>query len=112
MKCRAALWLILVITRLFLLPDFVLAADEEKILNLYTWADYVPVEVIGEFEREYGIKVNYNTYDNDNILGSKLLAGSSGYDLVGIADSELQRLLPIGVFRKQERHGGCTWWLV
>jgi putrescine transport system substrate-binding protein len=103
MKCPAAARVMLGVITLLLLSAPALSADEEKILNLYTWADYVPMEVIQEFEREYGIKVNYNTYDNDNILGSKLLAGSSGYDLVGIADPDLQRLLPVGVFRKQDK---------
>jgi putrescine transport system substrate-binding protein len=103
MKFRAAAWAILVVTILSPLSQPALAEDEEKILNIYTWADYVPVEVIQEFEFEYGIKVNYNTYDNDNILSSKLLAGSSGFDLVGIADTALQRLIPTGVFRKQDK---------
>ena len=103
MKCSAIVWGMLVVTTLLLLPNLTLTADEEKILNLYTWADYIPMEVIQEFEREYGIKVNYDTYDNDNILDSKLLAGSSGYDLVGIADTGLQKLLPVGVFRKLDK---------
>lgn len=103
MKPSSSVWVILLTTTLLLLPGLARSTDDEKILNLYTWADYVPVDVIRAFELEYGIKVNYDTYDNDNILSSKLLAGSSGYDLVGIADEDLQRLLPIGIFRKQDK---------
>jgi putrescine transport system substrate-binding protein len=103
MKSPSTVWVVLLVATMFVLPNLAVATGEEKILNIYTWADYVPKEVIEEFESEYGIKVNYDTYDNDNILSSKLLAGSSGYDLVGIADEDLQRLMPVGVFRKLDK---------
>ncbi len=92
------------ILALFLVfPFFSLSADEEKVLNLYNWADYVPVSAIRGFEAEYGIKVNYDTYSSDYILVAKLLAGNTGYDVVGMSGVDLQRFLPTGVFRKQDQ---------
>jgi putrescine transport system substrate-binding protein len=78
-------------------------ADQAPILNLYNWAEYVPDRLIEGFEAEYGIRVFYNTYENDTMLDAKLLAGHTGYDLVGIADPGLQRFLPIGVFMPLDR---------
>jgi putrescine transport system substrate-binding protein len=78
-------------------------AEEDPVVHLYTWADYVAASVIRGFEEEYGIKVVYDTYDNDIILNTKLLAGSTGYDLVGMAGEGVQRVLPVGVFRKLDK---------
>jgi putrescine transport system substrate-binding protein len=81
----------------------VASSQEEKVLNIYTWADYLPPNLIRNFETEFGIRVNYATYDNDLILGAKLLAGNTGFDLVGIADPSLQRYLPTGAFRTLDK---------
>lgn len=84
---------------IFLVLSSPLLADEEKLVNLYTWAEYVPMQIIRDFEAEFGIKVNYDTYENDIMLNTKLLAGGTGYDIVGLADPALQRFLPLGFLR-------------
>jgi putrescine transport system substrate-binding protein len=66
-------------------------ADEEKILNIYNWSDYVAEDTIANFEKETGIKVRYDTYDNNEILHAKLVAGKTGYDLV-VPSSTFARL--------------------
>ena len=43
-------------------------ADEEKVLNIYNWSDYIAEDTIANFEKETGIKVRYDTYDNNEIL--------------------------------------------
>ena len=58
------------------------AADEEKVLNIYNWSDYIAEDTIANFEKETGIKVRYDTYDNNEILHAKLVAGKTGYDIV------------------------------
>jgi putrescine transport system substrate-binding protein len=78
-------------------------AEEEPVVNIYTWADYIPPDTIRGFEEEFGIRIVYDTYANDIIVISKMLAGSTGYDLVGLAGVDLQRLLPVGVFQKQDK---------
>jgi putrescine transport system substrate-binding protein len=56
--------------------------QEEKILNVYNWSDYIAPDTIANFEKETGIKVRYDNFDNNEIVHAKLVAGKSGYDLV------------------------------
>ena len=66
---------------------------EEKVLNLYNWADYVPVEALKRFQAETGIRVKYDTFDSVEVLESKLLTGNSGYDVVVPSSSVLARAI-------------------
>jgi putrescine transport system substrate-binding protein len=76
-------------------------ADEEKILNVYNWSDYVAPDTIEEFTRRTGIKVNYDVYDSNEMLEAKLLVGKSGYDVVfPSAMPYLARQVKGGVYRK------------
>jgi putrescine transport system substrate-binding protein len=72
------------------------AASEEKVLNIYNWADYIASSMIPDFEKETGIKVNYQTFENNEGLHAKLVAGNSGFDLV----------VPGAVFAKSQIDGG------
>jgi putrescine transport system substrate-binding protein len=56
--------------------------DAEKTLNIYNWPDYVPEGMIAAFEKETGIKVNYDTFETNEALNAKLVAGNTGYDIV------------------------------
>jgi len=95
---------VLVQTTLYLLlsVNTVLAA-EEPVLNIYNWADYIAPETIGDFEREFGIDVNYDTYDSSETVEAKMLAGQSGYDVVDLAYYNASRLIPAGVFLPLDR---------
>ena len=55
---------------------------EAKILNIYNWPDYIARDMIANFEKEFGIKVNYQSFENNEGLQSQLIAGSTGYDIV------------------------------
>lgn len=57
-------------------------AEEEKVLNVYNWSDYIAPDTLEKFTRETGIKVNYDVYDDNSILEAKLMAGKTGYDVV------------------------------
>jgi putrescine transport system substrate-binding protein len=63
-------------------PQSGTAAPSPKVLNVYNWSDYVAEDTIARFEQETGIKVVYDVYDANEMLEAKLLAGSSGYDVV------------------------------
>ncbi len=58
------------------------AQEEEKVLNIYNWSDYIGEDVIARFEKETGIKVRYDVFDNNEIVHAKLVAGKTGYDVV------------------------------
>ena len=51
-------------------------------VNVYNWSDYIAEDQLKEFGKSTGIKVNYTTYDSNEILDAKLRAGRSGYDVV------------------------------
>ncbi|MCC0805205.1 polyamine ABC transporter substrate-binding protein [Methylobacterium sp. W2] len=75
----------------------------ERVVNIYNWSDYIDPKMLDAFTRETGIKVVYDTYDNNEILETKLLAGQSGYDLVVPTGPFLQRLIKAGVFRPLDK---------
>lgn len=80
-----------------LLPVLIVLATplhaEEKILNLYGWADYVGPQTLKAFETETGIRVHYDTFDTADVLESKLLTGHSGYDVVVPSSALLGRAI-------------------
>ncbi len=82
---------------------------EEKILNVFTWPDYIGPNTIADFEAEYGIKVNYDTYDSTEMAEARLLAGRTGYDVVDHAERYSARLIPIGVYRPLDRAKLTNW---
>ena len=91
-----------------LLPGMAFAG-EEKVLNIYNWADYIAPDTIANFEREYGIEVNYDLYDSTEVVEAKLLAGSTGYDIVMHAVRYSARLIPIGVYQPLQRSRLPLW---
>ena len=58
------------------------AQEEEKVVNVYNWSDYIAEDTIRNFEKETGIKVRYDNFDNNEIVHAKLVAGKTGYDVV------------------------------
>ena len=74
--------------------------SNRNVVNVYNWADYIAPETVDQFEAETGIKVNYDIYDSSEVVDVKLLAGSSGYDVVVHSNQFSSRLAPIGVFEK------------
>ncbi len=72
------------------------ARDNENIVNVYNWADYIAPDTVKKFEAETGIKVNYDMYDSSEVVDVKLLAGQSGYDVVIHSNQFSSRLAPIG----------------
>ncbi len=69
-------------TVIFLLLPALCFGKDPPILNLYTWAGNMDPKVLDLFQKETGIVVHYDTYDNDEILEAKLLSAKSGYDVV------------------------------
>ena len=58
------------------------AGGAGKVLNLYIWSDYLAPNTLSDFEKQTGIKVHVAYYDTNETLETKLLAGTSGYDIV------------------------------
>jgi putrescine transport system substrate-binding protein len=77
--------------------------DSDKQLNIYNWFDYIDPSILPEFQREYGIHVNYDVYDTQEIVETKLLAGHTGYDLVVTATPFFEREALVGALQKLDK---------
>jgi putrescine transport system substrate-binding protein len=79
------------------------AGPEERELHVYNWADYIGKDTIAQFERTTGIKVVYDTYDADETLEAKMMAGDSGYDVVSTSTDYFSRQIKAGIYRPLDR---------
>ena len=79
------------------------ASAQERTVNVYNWSDYIDPQVIKDFTAETGIRVQYDTFDANETLETKLLAGKSGYDVVVPTAYFLQRQIQAGVFMPLDR---------
>jgi len=70
-----------------------------QVVNIYNWADYLPEDVIRDFERETGIRVVYNVFSNNEELHARLRAGASGYDLIFPSDYMVEVLIEEGLLQ-------------
>ena len=78
-------------------------AQRERVVNVYNWSDYVEPTVLDAFTKETGIRVRYDTFDSNDTLETKLLAGKSGYDVVVPTAYFLERQIKAGVFQKLDK---------
>jgi putrescine transport system substrate-binding protein len=79
------------------------AQEEEKVLNIYNWSDYIADDTIKNFEKETGIKVRYDNFDNNEILHAKLVAGKTGYDIVVPSSNWAGLQIMGGLFAKLDK---------
>jgi putrescine transport system substrate-binding protein len=85
----------------------------ERLVNVYNWSDYVEPTVLDAFTKETGVRVRYDTFDANETLETKLLAGKSGYDVVVPTANFLERQIKAGVFQKLDKaklpHLAAAW---
>ena len=84
-------------------------AEEEKVLNVYNWSDYIAPDTVKKFEDETGIKVTYDVMDSNETLETKVLAGDTGYDIVVPSSSFLGRQIKAGAYRELDRSQLPNW---
>src|SRR2546429_9990976 len=75
----------------------------EPVLNVYNWSDYIQPTVIADFSREYGIHVNYDVFDSNEILETKLLTGHTNYDVVVPSGAFLERQIQADIYQKLDK---------
>jgi putrescine transport system substrate-binding protein len=78
-------------------------AQEEKVLNIYNWSDYIGEELIKKFEAETGIKVRYDNFDNNEIVHAKLVAGKTGYDIIVPSSNWAKLQIDGGLLQKLDK---------
>jgi putrescine transport system substrate-binding protein len=86
-----------------------MAADEPKVLNIYNWSDYIADDTLKNFEKETGIKVNYDNYDANEVLHAKLVAGKTGYDIVVPGAHFAKTQIEGGLLQKLDRAKLTNW---
>jgi len=104
----AALRLLVAATALAGASTGALAADA-KVLNVYNWSDYIAEDTIKNFEKETGIKVNYDNYDTNEVLQAKLVAGKTGYDIVVPGSHFAKTQIESGLLQKLDRSKLTNW---
>ena len=76
------------------------AQAQTRVVHVYNWSDYIDPKVLSDFTRETGIRVVYDTYDSNETLETKLLAGKTGYDVVVPGATFLSRQIKAGIYQK------------
>ena len=104
-KCGLALALAATV---FLGAGIARAADP-KVLNIYNWSDYIAEDTIKNFQKETGIKVRYDNYDNNEVLHAKLVAGKTGYDIVVPSSHFAKTQIEGGLLQKLDRSKLTNW---
>ena len=84
-------------------PATTQAPEAPKNVNVYNWSDYIAEDTIPNFEAKTGIKVTYDVFDSNEVLETKLLAGSSGYDVVVPTINFFGRQILAGVYQPLDR---------
>ncbi len=85
------------------------AAPRERHLAIYNWSEYIGKTTIADFERQTGIKVEYDTFDSDSTLEAKMLAGGAGYDVVTTSEDFFSRQIKAGAYQPLDRGRLPNW---
>jgi putrescine transport system substrate-binding protein len=93
------------ISATWLAPD----AHADGELNIYNWSDYIGENTVANFEKEYNVKVRYDTYDGNETLEAKLVVGNTGYDIVFPSSSFFARQIKSGLYLKLDRSKLTNW---
>src|SRR3569832_1971448 len=100
-SCNNLRRLVVLTALLMLLSPLVHA--EQRTVNFYNWSNYIAPGVLEAFTKETGIKVVYDTFDANETLETRLLAGKSGYDVVVPTAYFLQRQIKAKIFQQLDK---------
>ena len=78
-------------------------AQAQGSINVYNWSDYIAPDTIERFTAATGIAVNYDVFDSNDTLEARMLAGSSGFDVVVPTSDFMQRQIAAGVYQPLNR---------
>jgi putrescine transport system substrate-binding protein len=90
-------------------PHAAAATPEEKRLFIYNWTDFIGPQTIAKFEKQTGIKVTYDVYDAEETMEARLMAGSSGYDVVSASTDFFSREIKAGVYLTLDKSRLSNW---
>jgi len=93
----------------FAFTEDVPTAKADGELNIYNWSDYIGENTVANFEKEYNVKVRYDTYDGNETLEAKLVVGNTGYDIVFPSSTFFARQIKTGIYQKLNRAKLTNW---
>ncbi len=79
------------------------AAAADAPVNIFNWSDYIDPESLEQFTRETGRPINYETFDNNEMVETRLLPGQSGIDLAVPSTYVAHRLIQAGALQPFDR---------
>src|SRR6476620_8433108 len=79
------------------------AQAEEGKVHVYNWVDYIGETTLDDFKKATGVEVVYDTYDSAETVEAKVMAGSTGYDVIDIASVNLPRFIGGNAFEKLDK---------
>lgn len=95
----------LILSIIILVGVFITACGNKKpTLNVYNWGDYMEPSVIKDFEKEFGVKVNYNTFATNEDMYVSLKKGSTSYDVVFPSDYMVERMIKEDMLEKLDKN--------
>lgn len=101
MKALKRVFELVLVGVLFLLLITLLGScNKQSTLRIYNWADYIPEEVIEQFEKEYNCKIIYDTYASNEEMFAKIKAGGTGYDIVFPSGDHVKMMINEGLLEK------------
>ena len=86
-----------------------IAQADDKLVRFYNWSDYMGPDTLKDFQKDSGIKVQYDVFDTNEMLEAKLLSGHSGYDLVVPSSQFLTKQIKAGVYQPLDRSKLPNW---
>lgn len=103
MMIHANKWLAGIMTAIWLTACASAIGAAQKTLHIYNWSDYIAPDTVANFTKATGVKVIYDVFDSNEMLDGKLMAGSTGFDLVAPSASFLDRQAPLGVYQPLDK---------
>jgi len=91
------------------MPYIKRARAEDKVVNVYNWVDYIGETTLEDFKAATGIDVVYDTYDSAETVDAKIMAATTGYDVIDTASINLPRFIPSGVYEKLDKSKLPNW---
>ena len=78
--------------------------SKKPTLNVYNWGDYMEPSVIKDFEKEFNVKVNYNTFATNEDMYVSLKKGGTSYDVAFPSDYMIERMINEDMLEKLDKN--------
>ena len=93
MKKKVSLVLALVLLLALCVPLLTGCGEQQTVLNVYNWGEYIDKDILTQFTEETGIKIVYSTFTSNEEMYAKLKAGGGNYDVIFPSDYMIERMV-------------------